>query len=286
MSHRSSVEQVLSPQISVTFWGVRGSIASPGPSTQRYGGNTPCIEIQCDDHTVVIDAGTGIRALGVKLAQQGKGKNLDLLFTHTHMDHLVGLPFFAPAYNPQNTIRFWAGHLLPERSLEGACRHLMSDPLFPVPPDMFQAKVSFIDFDENSTISLTPEITVKTAPLDHPGRATGYRIEYGGKSIAVVTDTAHVPDAPNNNALKLMHDADIVIYDAMFTEEEFKDRPDWGHSTWEEGTKLANMASAKQLVLFHHDPSRTDEEMDKIVSEASKRRPGTIAAREGETLTL
>jgi phosphoribosyl 1,2-cyclic phosphodiesterase len=222
----------------------------------------------------------------VKLAQQGKGKNLDLLFTHTHMDHLVGLPFFAPAYNPQNTIRFWAGHLLPERSLEGACRHLMSDPLFPVPPDVFQAKVSFIDFDENSTISLTPEITVKTAPLDHPGRATGYRIEYGGKSIAVVTDTAHVPDAPNNNALKLMHDADIVIYDAMFTEEEFKDRPDWGHSTWEEGIKLANMASAKQLVLFHHDPSRTDEEMDKIVSEASERRPGTIAAREGETLTL
>jgi len=286
MTHGSSVEQVLSPQISVTFWGVRGSIASPGPSTQRYGGNTPCIEIQCDDHTVVIDAGTGIRPLGVKLAQQGKGKNLDLLFTHTHMDHLVGLPFFAPAYNPQNTIRFWAGHLLPERSLEGACRHLMSDPLFPVPPDVFQAKVSFIDFDENSTISLTPEITVKTAPLDHPGRATGYRIEYGGKSIAVVTDTAHVPDAPNNNALKLMHDADIVIYDAMFTEEEFKDRPDWGHSTWEEGIKLANMAGSKQLVLFHHDPSRTDEEMDKIVSEASKRRPGTIAALEGETLTL
>jgi len=277
---------VLSPQISVTFWGVRGSIATPGPSTQRYGGNTPCIEIRCDDHTVVIDAGTGIRPLGVKLAQEGKGKNLDLLFTHTHMDHLVGLPFFAPAYNPQNTIRFWAGHLQPERSLEGACRHLMSDPLFPVPPDVFQAKVSFIDFDENSTISLTPEITVKTAPLDHPGRATGYRIEFEGKSIAVVTDTAHVPDAPNSSALKLMHDADIVIYDAMFTEEEFKDRPDWGHSTWEEGIKLANMANAKQLVLFHHDPSRTDEEMDKIVSEASKRRPGTIAALEGETLTL
>jgi len=276
----------LSPQISVTFWGVRGSIASPGPSTQRYGGNTPCIEIQCDDHTVIIDAGTGIRPLGVKLAQEGKGNILDLLFTHTHMDHLVGLPFFAPAYNPQNTIRFWAGHLLPERSLEGACHHLMSDPLFPVPPDVFQAKVSFIDFDENSTISLTPEITVKTAPLDHPGRATGYRIEFAGKSIAVVTDTAHVPGDPNSNALKLMHDADIVIYDAMFTEEEFKDRPDWGHSTWEEGIKLANMAGSKQLVLFHHDPSRTDEEMDKIVSEASKRRPGTIAALEGETLTL
>jgi len=280
------VERNLSLPFSITFWGVRGSIASPGPSTQRYGGNTPCIEIDCNGHTIVIDAGTGIRPLGVKLAQNSNRQNLDLLFTHTHMDHLVGLPFFAPAYNPENTIRFWAGHLRPERSLEDACRHLMSDPLFPVPPDVFQANVSFIDFEENSTISITPEITVITAPLDHPGRATGYRIEFGGKTVAVVTDTKHIPDTPNKNALKLMNEADVVIYDSMFTEEEFKERPDWGHSTWEEAIKLANIAGAKQLVLFHHDPARTDDEMDKIVADASERRPGTIAAREGETITL
>lgn len=280
------LEHTLNPNILVTFWGVRGSIASPGPRTQRYGGNTPCIEIDCGGHIVIIDAGTGLRPLGVKLAQQAKSNNLDLLFTHTHMDHLIGLPFFAPAYNPSNTIRFWAGHLLPERSLKGACEHLMSDPLFPVPTDVFKAKISFIDFEENSIIPLTPEISVKTAPLDHPGRATGYRIEYSGKSIAIVTDTAHVPGSPNQNALELMRGADIVVYDAMFTEEEFSQRPDWGHSTWEEGVKLANMAGSGQLILFHHDPGRTDEEMDKIVEKADKLRPGTIAAREGETLKL
>ncbi|MEQ9126354.1 MAG: MBL fold metallo-hydrolase [Alphaproteobacteria bacterium] len=276
----------MSEAFSVTFWGVRGSIAAPGRSTQRYGGNTPCLEFTCGDRTLVVDAGTGLPPLGVKLAAAGGGQELDVLFTHTHMDHFVGLPFFAPAYNPNNIIRFWAGHLRPERSLKEACEHLMSAPLFPVPPDVFQADVSFIDFECGSTLTPAPNIHVETAPLDHPGRAVGYRIEFHGRSIAVVTDTAHVPGKPNEGALKLMRDTDIVIYDAMFTEAEFAQRPDWGHSTWNEGVKLAEMAGAKQLVIFHHDPSRTDDQLDAILAEAMAARPGTIAAIEGETLAL
>jgi len=276
----------LSEAFSVTFWGVRGSIAAPGPSTQRYGGNTPCLEITCGERTIVVDAGTGLRPLGAKLASLGGGQELDVLFTHTHMDHFVGLPFFAPAYHPENIIRFWAGHLRPERTLREACEHLMSAPLFPVPPDVFQADVSFIDFDPGSTLTPTADIHIETAPLDHPGRATGYRVEFGGRSIAVVTDTAHVPGKPNEGALKLMRDTDIVVYDAMFTEPEFAERPDWGHSTWNEGVKLAEMAGAKQLVVFHHDPGRTDDAMDEIMREAAAARPGTIAAIEGETLSL
>lgn len=271
---------------SITFWGVRGSIAAPGPTTQRYGGNTPCVEITCGDRTIIIDAGTGLRPLGGKLAAEGRNKEVDLFFTHTHMDHFVGLPFFAPAYDPSNVVRFWAGHLKPERTLESACRHLMSDPLFPVPPDVFQADVSFIDFDVGATLSPAPDIKVVTAPLDHPGRATGYRVEYQGKAIAVVTDTAHVPGKPNAGALKLMRNADIVVYDAMFTEAEFAARPDWGHSTWNEGVRLAEQAKAKTLVIFHHDPSRTDDQLDAIAAEAAAVRPGTITAREGETLAL
>lgn len=271
---------------SVTFWGVRGSIAAPGPTTQRYGGNTPCIEITCGDRTLVIDAGTGLRPLGAKLAGQGSNQELDVFFTHTHMDHFVGLPFFAPAYDPTNIVRFWAGHLRPERTLKDACDHLMSAPLFPVPPEVFRADVSFIDFEVGASLTPTPEIHVETAPLNHPGRATGYRVEFCGKSIAVVTDTAHIPDEPNEGALKLMRDADIAVYDAMFTEEEFAERPDWGHSTWNEGARLADMAGTKQLVIFHHDPARTDDEMDKIAAKAAAARPGTIAAVEGETLTL
>jgi len=276
----------LSKALSVTFWGVRGSIASPGPETRRYGGNTPCIEIDCGGRKLIVDAGTGLRRLGEKLAAKGGGQELDVFFTHTHMDHFVGLPFFAPAYAPANVIRFWAGHLKPEATLEEACRHLMSEPLFPVPPDVFQANVTFIDYEPGSTLTPTPDITVETAELDHPGRANGYRFEFEGKSVAVVTDTAHVPGEPNEGALKLMRDVDIAIYDAMFTEEEFAERPDWGHSTWNEGARLADMAGAKQLVIFHHDPSRKDDDMDVILAKAQAARPGTIAAIEGETLTL
>jgi len=276
----------LNKAFSVTFWGVRGSIAAPGPTTQRYGGNTPCIEISCGERTLVIDAGTGLRPLGAKLAKLGHNQELDVFFTHTHMDHFVGLPFFAPAYDPTNIVRFWAGHLRPERTLKEACDHLMSAPLFPVPPDVFQADVSFIDFEAGSSLTPTPDIHVETAPLNHPGRATGYRVEFGGRSIAVVTDTAHVPGEPNEGALKLMRDADIAIYDAMFTDEEFAQRPDWGHSTWQEGIRLADQAGTKQLVIFHHDPGRTDDEMDKIAADAAAERPGTIAAVEGVTLTL
>lgn len=283
---RAIREPSLSEALSVTFWGVRGSIAAPGPDTQRYGGNTPCIEISCGGRRLIVDAGTGLRPLGSKLAGAGGGQEIDLFFTHTHMDHFVGLPFFPPAYDPSNIVRFWAGHLRPERTLEEACRHLMSDPLFPVPPDVFQADVSFIDFEPGKTLTPTSKIHVETAPLNHPGRATGYRIEFEGKSVAVVTDTAHVPGEPNESALKLMRDVDIAIYDAMFTEAEFAIRPDWGHSTWNEGVELAELAGAKTLVLFHHDPGRTDDEMDVIAAEAAAARPGTIAAREGETLTL
>lgn len=276
----------MSEALSVTFWGVRGSIASPGPATQRYGGNTPCIEINCGGRVLIIDAGTGLRPLGGKLAAGGSKQELDVFFTHTHMDHFVGLPFFAPAYDPSNIIRFWAGHLTPERTLDEACRHLMSDPLFPVPPDVFQADVSFIDFEPGVTLTPTADIHVETAPLDHPGRATGYRVEFGGKSVAVVTDTGHVPGHPNESALKLMRDVDVAVYDAMFTEAEFAERPDWGHSTWNEGVRLADLAGAKTLAIFHHDPARTDDQMDEILAEAVATRPGTIAAIEGETLVL
>ena len=278
--------QRVSDAFSIIFWGVRGSIAAPGPKTARYGGNTPCLEIRCGDRTIVIDAGTGLRPLGGKLAGGGNGQDLNVYFTHTHMDHFVGLPFFAPAYNPTNKVSFWSGHLRPDRTLREACEHLMSNPLFPVPPDVFQAEVSFNDFDCGETLQPFGDVRLVTAPLDHPGRCTGYRIEYKGKAIAVVTDTTHVPGKPNEGALKLMDKADIVVYDAMFTEEEFAGRPDWGHSTWNEGIRLMEMANAKQLVLFHHDPARTDDAMDKIAAEAAAARPGTIAAIEGETLTL
>lgn len=270
-------------EMSVRFWGVRGSIASPGPTTVKYGGNTPCIEIRCGDRCLVFDAGTGIRELGQTLLTNG-AREVDLFLTHTHVDHIVGFPFFGFAFDPANRLRVWSGHLLPERTTEQVLRTLMSPPLFPVPMDILKAAIEFRDFRAGDVLTTYPGITIRTAPLNHPDRATGYRVEYGGKSICYVTDTQHVVGVPDENVLGLIHDADIVIYDAMFSDEEFTRYQDWGHSTWEECLRLCRLAGVRVPVLFHHLPSRTDAALDVIASAAAKAFPRAIVAREGETL--
>ena len=161
----------------------------------------------------------------------------------------------------------------------------MCPPLFPVPVEIFRARVDFNEFQCGDTFHPHPGVIIRTAPLDHPDGATGYRVEYGGKSICYVTDTNHVPGQPNEDILGLIQGADIVIYDAMFTEEEFARCATWGHSTWQEGARLCAAAGAKTLVIFHHDPCRTDDALDAIGVAANTARPGTVVAREGMVLT-
>lgn len=268
----------------VRFWGVRGSIAAPGPDTARYGGNTSCVEMRCGPYLLIFDAGTGIRALGQSLAPDAP-VDIDLFFTHTHLDHISGLPFFVPAFDPRNAITFWSGHLQPESSLHEVLKAAMAAPLFPVPLEIFRAHKTYRDFPCGETLQPRPGVIVRTGPLDHPNRATGYRVEWNGKSVCYITDTNHVPGHPNQDIITLIRNADIVIYDSMFTEAEFGPCATWGHSTWEEGARLCDLAGARQLVLFHHDPSRTDDQMAVIEAAAAAARPGTVAAREGLVLT-
>ena len=270
-------------KFTVRFWGVRGSVATPGPDTLRYGGNTSCVEIWCGERRIVIDAGTGIRMLGRQMITE-EPTDFDLLLSHTHLDHIEGLPFFPPAFAPGNVFRIWAGHLLPRITIEQALGQLMSAPLFPVPLDAFSNQAKYCDFRAGDALVLGPEVLVKTAMLDHPNHAVGYRIEYDGRSLCYISDTTHVHGQTNENVVSLIQDADLVIYDSMFTDPEFADRPDWGHSTWREGARLAKMAGVKTLVLFHHEPSRTDEELDELGKEAASHQPGTIVAQEGATL--
>ena len=268
----------------VRFWGVRGSIACPGPRTVRYGGNTPCVEVRCGEHLMIFDGGTGLRPLGDALATQGP-IDADVYFSHTHFDHICGIPFFAPAFDENSTFRMWAGHLGPELSLCEVLQSMMRPPLFPVPIEIFKARVSFIDFRAGDALQPHPDVLVRTAPLDHPDHCTGYRIEHAGKSVCYITDTAHVPGDPNQDILGLIRGADIVIYDAMFTPEQYVARPGWGHSTWQEGARLCDEAGAGQLVLFHHDPGHDDDMLDQLQGEAAAARPGTLVAREGLVLT-
>ena len=266
----------------VRFWGVRGSIACAGPDYVRYGGNTSCIEMRCGAHRLIFDAGTGLRALGETLQPP---VDADLFFSHTHWDHIIGLPFFRPAYSPDNRFVIWGGHLTPDRTIEQALRQAMETPLFPVPLDIFKARVTFRDFPAGRTLEPRPGVQVRTAALNHPNSATGYRVEYGGRSVCYVTDTEHTPGKPDQTVLALIAGADIVIYDSTYTDEELPRYTGWGHSTWQEGVRLCRAAGARKLVLFHHDPMRDDRALAALEQEAANAFPGTVAAREGLTLT-
>ena len=268
----------------VRFWGVRGSIACPGPDTAIYGGNTPCIEIRCGSDLLVFDAGTGLRELGKSIATAGI-TDVDLFLSHTHVDHIIGLPFFCYAFKPENALRVWSGHLDGGRTTESVLRQFMSEPLFPVPVDIFGADVSYRDFAAGETLTPRDGVTLRTAALNHPQNATGYRVEFAGKSICYVTDTEHFEDGPDRNILGLIDGADIVIYDSMFSDAEYPDYKGWGHSTWEEGARLCEAANVGTFVVFHHLPDRTDADLDVLAQVVDRMRAGSVVAREGMTLS-
>ena len=263
----------------IRFWGVRGSIACPGPGTVRYGGNTSCMEIGFGGDFLVIDGGTGLRSLGVRL-KKDLPPRVDIFFTHVHWDHIAGIPFFGPAYSSDIEVHFWAANLLPGRTLEGALCHQMLEPLFPVPASVFR-NCHYHDFPRGTPVEPWPGVILNTCALNHPNGACGYRIDYRGKSICVITDTEHPPEGVDETVAAFVQGADIMVYDAMFTDEEYPRFVKWGHSTWQHALKLGDVAAVKTVVLFHHNPDHDDACMDRIAAEAQALRPGTVVAQEG-----
>lgn len=279
-------EPTLGTPFLVRFWGVRGSIATPGPETVRYGGNTSCLEVRCGDRLIVLDAGTGLRALGGALAGQAP-MEADLFLTHTHFDHVCGLPFFKPFFDPRNRWRLWAGHLGGTLTLHRVLRELMMAPLFPVPPEVFKAAMAYRDFSAGETLSPASGIAIRTCPLNHPDGATGYRIDFAGRSLCYVTDTEHTPGVPDRRVLDLIAGADLVVYDCMYTDEAYaRGYAGWGHSTWEEGVRLCQAAGVRRLAVFHHDPERNDAQLDAIGQAARAAMPGAFIATEGGQVLL
>ena len=271
--------------IALRFWGVRGTLASPGPATLRYGGNTLCVELRCGPHIVVCDAGTGARPLGQKLAAASLPATTDFLLSHTHLDHIIGLPFFAPMFNPKARIRFWGGHLPPPDGIATALHRSWSAPLLPDLGQEFRAALEFHDFQPGTTLSLHPGLQVATHALHHPGGAVGFRISWSGASVCYITDTEHPPKGVDTELARFVKGTDILIHDASYTEAEYATRIGWGHATWRAATDLADAAGAKTLVLFHHEPNHDDDTMDEIAALAAARLPGTLVAKEGMRLT-
>lgn len=269
--------------LSVKFWGVRGSIACPSANHIKYGGNTSCIEVNANGHRLILDAGTGIRGLG-QTYMKDDVSHIHILLTHTHWDHINGFPFFVPAYDPRRSVHIMAGHLRGTEGIQNVLAAQMDNPMFPVPLSAMQAKMRFEDFEAGMSFDID-DIHIKTAALNHPNGATGYRIEHGGHSICYVTDTEHVPGKLDQNILKLIEGTDLVIYDSTYTEEEFPAKVGWGHSTWNEGVRLCREAGAKSMAIFHHDPEHEDLFMDALGEQAKAEWDGTFVAREGMVLS-
>lgn len=274
----------------IRFWGVRGSIASPGPSTAGVGGNTSCVEVEAGGELLILDAGTGMRGLGDRIGREGRDR-MHLLLSHLHWDHIQGLPFFTPAWIPgrELTIHGAPSTSTPGMSLEQSIARQMMPPHFPVSLRDMRARIGFSEVESGASVRVG-EASVRAARLNHPGGVLGWRIEHGGRSVVYATDTEHY-SVPDPHLVALARGADLLIYDAMYTEAEYAGRigpskVGWGHSTWEAGVAVADAAGVGQLVLFHHDPGRDDEQVAALERLAAGTRKETIAAREGMTIGL
>lgn len=272
----------------VQFWGVRGSVPTPGEETVRYGGNTSCLEIRVGGKRLIFDGGTGLRMLGDQLVQEMPVQAY-MFFTHYHWDHIQGFPLFAPAFIRGNSFDIY-GATPPD----GECmkRHFVERVLHsnsPVPLMGLQADLNFYELNHNQTMMLD-DIEIRTGSLNHPNTAMGYRVTWQGRSVVYCSDTEHFPDRLDENVYNLALDADVLIYDAMYTDEEYHNpkspKVGWGHSTWQEAVRMAKEARVKRVVIFHHDPAHTDDFLDRIAEDVQIAFPKAVMAREGLILPI
>ncbi len=285
----------------VTFWGTRGSIPTPGPHTARYGGNTSCVAVEGPGgQLVILDAGTGIRGLGLTLVERQNGAvKAEILLSHTHWDHIQGLPYFKPFFAPGNTVRIW-GSKQGTTSLDEIL-HLQMDPaVFPVPLTAVSATLSVEEVRAGVEFTVGP-FQARAMQLRHPGTTLAYRLKptAGGQSTAYVTDNElgpggnyGTPGSWRRDLVQFLKGVDLLIHDAMYTPEELDTHRGWGHSSYEEAVELAAETGARKLVLFHHDPEHDDGAMDALhaaahrVAQQRGAPADVIVAQEGMRLSL
>lgn len=284
------------------FWGTRGSIPSPGASTVRYGGNTPCVELRTSDGwLIILDAGTGIRELGRSLLERAAGATVagDIFLTHAHWDHIQGIPFFAPLFLKGNHFTIWGSQSL-ETSIDRVVRDQMSPTVFPVTFEELDARIDFQSLGDVTTAGNGYEVSAM--PVRHPGGALAYRFTNGstrGRALVYVSDNelnpaARYDDPPRwrERFVAFTRGAAVLVHDTMYTAAEYDSFVGWGHSTYSDAVELALEADVERLVLFHHRPERTDDEVDRCLegcrtlAAARGGRLEIVAAAEGMTLTV
>ena len=301
--------------LSVCFWGVRGSIPCPGPGTVEFGGNTSCLEIRAGERLVIVDLGTGVRSLGDMLMENDFKKgpiNADILISHTHWDHIMGFPMFTPIFVPGTKLRILGPVSYNDDSLASIIGDQLSYRYWPVRQSDLEAQIEYMELKE-TTVEIGNGLTLKTKYLNHPILCLGYRFEYKGKSIVTAFD--HEPfrnlfptdpqdpsyneeaakegeaaaQEQNDRIIDFIKGADILIHDTHYTSEELKKHMGWGHSSFEHAIETASRAGVKKLVLFHHDPNRTDDQLKTLEKKyCAEGQDGLkfeiIVAREGSLL--
>jgi phosphoribosyl 1,2-cyclic phosphodiesterase len=278
----------------VRVWGCRGSVAAPGAETVRYGGNTSCVEVRLDSgHALILDAGTGMRALGVTM-QREPPTEVHVLLTHLHLDHLQGLGFFRPLFAEGVDLHIW-GPTSPVQHLSERIAMYLSPPLFPVRLDEVPARLTFHDAPEQAVE--IGSATVRAGKVTHQGPTVGYRIEEHGHGLVYLPD--HEPSLGTDlrtepavwmSGYDIARGADVLLHDAQYRDDEYGDHIGWGHSSIADAMEFAHKSDVAKVVLFHHDPYHTDDELEELLHEARGKWPGmenrVCLAYEGMTIEL
>ena len=271
----------------IKFWGVRGSTPTPQQEKLRYGGNTPCLEFRSDAGSLlIVDCGSGIRMLGKALMTEFGSNPIraHVLLSHYHWDHIQGLPFFVPLYAKVNQFHFYS-YRLPDASVEEALEGQMAYPYFPVDMAAMLALRTFTEIHQGPF--QLDDFTIQARRVNHPQGCLAFRIENNGKSVLYATDNEPGDPSSDRAVFELARHAELLIFDSQYTWDEIRGaKKGWGHNTWEEGARICREAGVKDLILFHHDPDRDDENVDRLEVTARARFPQARAAYEGMEIIL
>lgn len=273
----------------IKFWGVRGSIPAPEINTLKYGGNTSCVSIEYNNYFLIFDAGSGIRKLGQYLSSRKDIATIkgSVFLTHTHWDHIQGLPFFIPVFRKENKFHIF-GESKKKYSLPDLLEDQMQAPFFPISMnDLFKAKIKFIEVTPEVQINYVDNIRIIPIKLNHPNSSIGYIAEIAGVKAAYITDNELSEDDDAFNLISKLKNVDILIHDSQYTKKEIKnEKKGWGHSAWEDVVELSQKAAVKKVFLYHHDPDKTDDELDELQYKAQTLYKNTFVAREGLKIPL
>ncbi len=265
--------------LAARFWGVRGSFSICGREYEKFGGNTPCVEIRMGRRLFIVDAGTGLAVLGRQISDHVP-KNVDILLSHLHLDHIGGLLMCKHLLlDEKRTIRTFCGNL-DGASAKAALDKLFSPPLFPITLDMVPANFEHRGFRAGEPLTFEDGIIIRTTPLDHPGGATGYRFDHDGRAICYLSDLEHSGVWPDPALVAFCEGADMVIFDGMFCMSDYCNHAGWGHSTWMKGVELCRAANVTSLAVFHHNPCYDDDRLEEMEHQLQQEMPTAFIARE------